>query len=268
MYGLIAGGGDLPQILCDKAAREQIIFPVAALESTSAIAIKTPILQAFPVAKAGAILSFLKQQNVRKLMICGSLKRPNFLSLLPDAKGLAFIAKVALKSLGDDALLKTIRKEIESEGFEIISVQDFMPELLIGETSLSTHKPNADDELSITLGWNVAKHHGLKDLGQSVIVQNETILALEDQNGTDDLIHRASLIKQLEGGKPILIKRAKPQQDMALDVPTIGIQTIQYLIIHNFAGLVIEANRTLVLHQNEIKRLCDENGLFFEVRLL
>ena len=266
MFGLIAGGGDLPQILCDKALHDKIVFPVVALEGTSAISLKTPILQAFPVAKAGAILSFFKQHNVKKLIICGSLKRPNFLTLIPDAKGLAFIAKVALKSLGDDALLKTVRAEIESEGFEIISVQDFMPELLVNAGSLSNYKPSIEDELSVTLGWNAAEYHGRNDLGQSIVVQNETILALEDQHGTDDLIHRASLIKQSEGRKPILIKRAKPQQDMALDVPTIGIQTIDYLIQHDFAGLVIESNRTLVLNQSQLRDRCNQYGLFFEVR--
>lgn len=264
-FGLIAGGGDLPRLVHQHFENKNQPLFIAALEQTDATLIESNHLKIFPIAKAGAIIEFFKRNNVDKLIICGSLKRPNFKSLIPDAKGLAFISKVILKSLGDDALLKIIRKELEIEGFEIIAAQDILPELLAPHGGLTIHKPNEDENKSIQIGWNAAKHHGEKDLGQSIIVQNEIILGLENEKGTDALIEQASLISHQEGHRPILVKRAKPAQDMALDAPTIGIRTIKNLIAYNFAGLIIEAHKTLMLNQNEIIDLCNENRLFLEV---
>lgn len=263
--GLIAGGGDLPRLIQQDCIEKNIPLFIAAIDGTDANEIPHHQLQVFSVSKAGAIIDFFKVNNVKKLIICGALKRPNFKNLLPDAKGLAFISKVILKSLGDDALLKTIRQELESEGFEIIAAQDLLPTLLAPHGSLAIQTPDEFQKKSIILGWRAAKHHGEKDLGQSVIVQNENIIGLENEKGTDALIKQAALISHAEGHKPILIKRAKPMQDMALDAPTIGLRTIQNLIEHNYAGLVIEAHKTLMLNQEQIIDLCNKNGLFLEV---
>lgn len=265
-YGMIAGGGELPALVVEYCKVNNIPLYIAALDNTSAVNLSTDTKEIFPVAKAGAIIKYLKSNSVNELIICGSLQRPNWITLIPDAKGLAFISKVILKSLGDDALLKTIRTELEKEGLKICAVQDLIPSLLATHGSLAENKPTEDQEDSIALGWNAAKYHGAQDLGQSVVVQSGNVIALETEKGTDNLLKTAAVNAQKDGSRPILIKRAKPQQDMALDAPTIGIQTIQNLINYGYAGLVIESGRTLVLHADEMKRLCNDNGLFWESR--
>ena len=261
--GLIAGGGDLPRMIANACYQNNQTLFIAGIHGAG-VDETLPHLKIFPIAKVGAIIRYFKDNNVDTLLICGSLKRPNFKTLIPDAKGLAVLSKIILKSLGDDALLKIIRGELESEGFNIIAVQDLIPELLAPHGSLSSIKPNDDDLVSIHLGWDAARYHGAQDLGQSVVVQNGVVLGLEDEKGTDALLKRCALIKQSDGRKPILVKLSKPQQDMALDAPTIGTHTIENLASLGYGGLVIEAGRTLIVNRPDVINACTQHGLFLE----
>lgn len=261
--GLIAGGGQLPLIISEFCKSQNINLVIAGIEGSN-VNRDLLNLQIFPIAKVGAILKYFRDQNIKNLIICGSLQRPNFKTLIPDAKGLAILSKIILKSLGDDALLKIIRRELESEGFSILAVQDLIPDLMAPAGTLTNLSPSPEDWDSIKCGWDAARYHGSQDLGQSVVVQNETILGLEDQKGTDALLKTSSIFRQSDGRKPILIKCAKPQQDMALDAPTIGVHTIENLNTLGYGGLVIEAGRTLMVDRPAVINLCNQYGLFLE----
>jgi DUF1009 family protein len=261
--GLIAGGGQLPRMISNACHNHNQELFIAGIQG-SGVDETLSNLKIFPIAKVGAIIRYFKDNSVTQLSICGSLKRPNFKTLIPDAKGLAVLSKIIFKSLGDDALLKIIRRELESEGFKIIAVQDLIPELLAPHGSLSIIKPNETDMDTIRLGWDAARYHGAQDLGQSIVVQNDTVLGLEDEKGTDELLKKCAAIKQQDGCKPILVKLSKPQQDMALDAPTIGANTIENLASLGYGGLVIEAGRTLIVNRAEVINTCMQHGLFLE----
>ena len=126
---------------------------------------------------------------------------------------------------------------------------------------MGTLAPLPEDAESIERGFNAAKEHGRQDKGQSVVVQQDMVLGLEGDDGTAALMKKAAAIKSVGRG-PILVKVCKPQQDKALDMPTIGEQTIETARSCGFAGIVVEAGETLILDREKVITLCNEYGIF------
>ncbi|OIN86426.1 MAG: hypothetical protein AUJ12_05615 [Alphaproteobacteria bacterium CG1_02_46_17] len=248
--GIIAGGGDLPARL-GEALSHQGYEPVIGRLGAD-----------FSVGQAGKIISFFKSQHVSRLVLVGSLSRPNWWTVRADFRGLKIISKLILKSVGDDALLKVIRRELESEGFEICGVHEFMPELLCPAGVLGSFQPDKNAEQAIVHGIRAAKQHGQDDLGQAVVVDARSgkVIAKETCSGTDALIRS---VRESDVPK-ILVKMSKPQQDMALDMPTIGTRTIEEARKSGFIGIVAEAGATLVPEQDKIIDLCNRYEIFFK----
>ena len=121
---------------------------------------------------------------------------PDWAKLKVDARGMKILAKILLrKTLGDDQLLRTLRSELEADGFELKGIQDYVPNLLAPTGLLTAVKPLDEDNENIRLGFNAAKELGRQDKGQSVVVQQETVLGLEGPDGTKALMLKAAQIK-------------------------------------------------------------------------
>ena len=256
--GLIAGNGVIPQLLVTKWLQTGYVPIAATLDSSQNM--PHVITHDFSMGQVGGIISFFCQHGVRKLVIVGHLKRPNFFKLHLDAYGLKTLAKIIWRvmGMGDDSLLKFVRHELESAGFEIHPVQEYLPELLCPVGILGVLTPDENDNLSIDTGIVIAKEHGQQDKGQSIVMSEGRVVAKEDEKGTSALIKSV-----FAPGRKILVKVSKPQQDMALDAPTIGVTTIELLRQNGFAGLVVEAGRTLVVDLPAVITACNEGGLFF-----
>lgn len=243
--GIIAGNGDLPDRLSD-ALRVQGIAPVVARLGLD-----------FGVGQAGAIMAFFKSQSVTDLVMVGGLQRPNWLTLKVDGAGLRIVSRVLFRMLGDDGLLRVVRDALEDEGFRVHGVQRYMPELLapnglLGQISASIGTGD------LARGLNAAKEHGARDMGQSVVMVDGKVEAFEKRDGTN------ALMRQMAGvsGCKILFKASKPQQDLDLDLPTIGRRTIDTAIQCGFNGIAVEAGRTLFLDRDYVVEQADRNGLF------
>lgn len=260
--GIIAGSGRPPLLLAQSLERQGHIPYIIALEGSAEPELylsRNHLL--VPIGRAGRIIKWLKENGITDLVLSGALKRPEWAKLKVDPRGLMFVAKVALRSLGDDGLLRAIRRELESDGFSLRGIHEFMPELLAPEGVLGNVEPLPEDLESIQLGYNAAKEHGRQDKGQSVIVQQDTVLALEGAEGTAALMESAAKIKSTGRG-PILVKVCKPQQDHALDLPTIGIQTVEAAREGGYAGIAVESGLTLIIDLANVVLLCDRYGLF------
>ncbi|HNQ92686.1 MAG TPA: UDP-2,3-diacylglucosamine diphosphatase LpxI [Alphaproteobacteria bacterium] len=245
--GIIAGNGDLPDQLA------------AAIAADGDHPVIVRLGEDFSVGQAGSIINFFKAQNVGTLVMVGGLARPNWLNLKTDLKGLAIVLKVMFRCLGDDALLKVIRGELEREGFEILGVHHFMPDLLCPEGVLGKVVPNESQIEAIREGYKAAKDHGQADRGQSVIVCDGKVLAFEEKSGTNELIRSVAGAH----GQKILVKVSKPQQDRDFDLPTIGPATVDAAVASGFHGIAVEALSTLVPNRDDVIRACDVAGLFF-----
>jgi lipid-A-disaccharide synthase len=213
------------------------------------------------LGEVGKTIDFLKKNRVGKIVFAGAVKRPSFRQLSLDWKGKWWLLKLKKDIFaGDDSLLKAVARLIRKEGFEVISGTSLLGNVFFTEEGVfSSRKPSALEQDDITLGLSAARELGLSDLGQSVVVSHKKIIGKEDENGTDTLIERCGL-KSKEGG--ILVKISKPQQDNRLDLPTIGVETIEMLHRHNFSGVAVEAERCIVLNRDAVIRRANELNIF------
>lgn len=209
----------------------------------------------------GKIISFFKSNGVTDLVMIGGVKRPPLTEIKPDLKAVKILSRIGLRALGDNDLLSVLKEELESEGFTLHGIQDFCDRLLVEEGSLGRFKPKDDDWVDIEFGLKVSQEIGSLDIGQSVIVQNGMIVGVEAVEGTDALIDRCSALLQ-KGRGGILVKTRKPQQDKALDMPTIGVQTIINAHKAGLAGIVLHAGNVIVVDIKTVAKYADKYKLF------
>lgn len=260
--GVIAGGGDVPERLlhsCDKGGIEPFII---AFEGQT----KPDILQGRKymltrMGAAGSIIRTLKSHDIHDLVFIGGIRRPTLKEMRPDFRTLQFFARLSAKALGDDGLLKAMKKELEREGFRIHGIQRFVHDLLAREGALGKCKPRKSDMQGIKRGLDVLMAIGSLDIGQGIVVQEDLVLGVEAAEGTSELIRRCGALKR-EGSGPVLIKISKPGQDQDLDLPTIGPDTVTEAGECGYAGIVVEAGRTLVIDPDRIAELADRFHMF------
>jgi len=260
--GVIAGGGSLPaQLLsaCDKKGIEPFI--VAFDGQTDLTILKDRRYLLTRMGAAGLIINTLKSQNIRDLVFIGSIRRPSLKEMRPDLRTLKFYTRLAAHVLGDDGLLKAMKKELERDGFRLHGVQYFADDLVASAGPVGLHHPKEADQKDIQRGLTVNQSLGRLDIGQGVVVQEGIVLGIEAAEGTDELIRRCGLLKRAGRG-PILIKTSKPGQDQDLDLPTIGPDTVINAAENGFAGIVIEAGRTLLSEPDRIAALANKAGIF------
>jgi UDP-2,3-diacylglucosamine hydrolase len=251
--GIIAGGGTLPQTLISFCHANHINPFVIGIDGHVQNGL-TPFI--FRLGAAGQMIKILKGRGIQNIVIIGSVTRPSFLQLRPDLHTAIFFAKLGLRALGDDGLLKAVRAELETEGFKIHGIQDFIPDLLMPNGLLSKAAPNAAQNADIALGFKECEKLGLADLGQSVIVHDGCVLGVEDAKGTN------ALIKSAGARGAILVKAAKPNQDRALDLPTLGPETVSLCGAMGMAGIAGAAGDVLLTDRVAMVKMADNLNLF------
>lgn len=261
--GIIAGSGDIPRQLILRCAEEtRGVFVVAVEGETDASTVEGIPHIWTRIAAVGHAIEKMREAGVRDLVLAGKIGRPKLSSLKPDALGAKLIAKLGLSLLGGDSrIFKTVVAFFEAEGFRIIGIHDIMQGMVASRGAIGKYIPDTQAMDDITHGIQVALAIGALDIGQAVIVKHSLVLGVEAVEGTDALIERcASLAGEGKGG--VLVKACKPIQEQRVDLPTIGKQTVELLHKAGFAGIAIEAGRSLIADRNETIRLADELGIF------
>ena len=261
--GIIAGSGLLPSEIADLHLKQGGNVYIAALEGeTDILHITKYQYKQFPIGSVGALLEYFRESNVKEIIIIGGITRPDLKSVKVDKAGSLLIAKILKeKFLGDDNILKIISDFIESKGFKVISPKTLL-ELGTYEKLYASNKlPSKQDQIDIELGSQVIKSLSNLDIGQSVIVADGYVLGIEAAEGTDALIRRCELLRKTERGG-VLVKMAKLTQDMRLDLPTIGPDTIFYLAKHGYNGLAIQKSGVIIVKPAETIALLNEHDLF------
>ncbi|MDP5020930.1 MAG: UDP-2,3-diacylglucosamine diphosphatase LpxI [Rickettsiaceae bacterium] len=261
--GIIAGNGDLPEEIAklQKASGGDCV--IAALESKANFA--NFAHKHFALGAVGSIIEYFKENSVENVVIIGGIGRPDLKSLKVDFSGSLLLAKILKqKILGDDNILKIVSNYIESKSLKVVFPQEI---LKLGKYNLeiaSTKSPSAQDKTDIEIGKQVIASLGALDVGQSVIVCDGYVVGIEAAEGTDNLIRRCEILRRAAKGG-VLVKMSKATQDMRLDVPVIGPDTIFFLAKHGFNGVAIEKESVIVVKPEETMRLLDDNGLFLKV---
>lgn len=263
--GIIAGGTLLPQILINYCLDTKRDFYVLAIEGNADKAIFSPRIphKWIRIGQAGTGFKVFAEEGVEEVVMIGSIHRPTFADLVPDIRTAAFFARIGLKALGDDGILRALVKEIESENMKVIGIHDVLPQLLVKKGVLTKCKPDSQAEADIDRGIETVFRLGELDIGQAVVVQQGLVLGVEGIEGTDELVRRCGTYKR-KGAAPVLVKLRKPNQDMRIDLPTIGTKTIENLRAAGMRGLAIHAGNALIVEEEEVVRLADKYGMFIK----
>ncbi|MCI0341593.1 MAG: UDP-2,3-diacylglucosamine diphosphatase LpxI [Planctomycetales bacterium] len=264
--GLIAGFGRFPILFAERARAQGI--PVVAVgirgECSPDLGPLVERLHWCGIARLGRLLRLLKAEGLRRAIMAGKIHKARvfgplrLLRFLPDWKTLTLWYR-HVRDRKDDTLLGTFAEELSREGIALESAADYCPELLAPEGVLTYRRPTAGEEKDIQFGWELAKRMGGLDVGQTVAVREQAVLAVEAIEGTDAAIRRAGTL--CKAGGFTVVKVAKPAQDMRYDVPTVGPETVRSLVESGARLLAIEAGKTYLLDPEETLRAADAAGI-------
>lgn len=263
--GIIAGSGELPRTLiraCEDTARPYFLLAVEDAADAETVALAGESYAWIRLGAIGKAIDLLRKAGAHELVLAGKVTRPKISSLRPDLKGTKLLARIGGQLIsGDNQLLSSIVNFLEEEGFRICGADDVVRDLLAPEGMIGTIYPDKKAQSDIEIGARIAKAVGALDIGQAVMVQNGQVLGLEAIEGTDALIARCEALK-VEPTGGVLVKVKKPQQEKRVDLPTIGIATVERIAACGFAGIAIEAGASLILGRREVARRADALGVF------
>lgn len=258
--GLIAGNGLLPHMFARSAAQagRKVVAIGHRGETDPELAQGVQALHWVRVGQLGAIMRRLKQHGVREAAMAGGIDKRRLLGTLrPDWTGLKLLWRMAQRR--DDAMLRQLAAAFECEGISIIASTTYLPEALTPAGILGRVRPTAAMERDLREGLILARAIGALDVGQTVALKNGTVVALEALEGTDACISRAGTLCGGQG--VVVVKAAKPGQDMRFDVPALGPRTIQAAQAAGVVALGAEAGRTLLLQPQHTLALADAAGM-------
>ncbi|HEV7267327.1 MAG TPA: UDP-2,3-diacylglucosamine diphosphatase LpxI [Falsiroseomonas sp.] len=269
--GLVAGGGLMPLRIADAAAKAgRPLFCILIEGFARPQDFAAYRHEVVPLGQIGRMLSLMRGQHVRDLVLAGRVTRPSLLGFRFDAEGMRLVAKLGRRAIfgGDDGLLSAVLRLVREEGFRPLGAQEVLEALLVPEGVLSRLAPTGDDRADIARGVLVARALGAADVGQCCVVQQGLVLGLEAIEGTDALLARCAGLRR-EGGGGVLVKLVKPRQDVRADLPVIGPETVRGATAAGLAGIAIQARGgpsglagTLVVDRDETVAAADAAGLF------
>jgi hypothetical protein len=261
--GLVAGGGAVPlQVAAAARAAGRDVFAVV-IESWAKPADYAHLPHV--VIRLGAVgeaIEALRARGIRQLVMCGTAKRPSFLSIRPDAGMARLLLKIGRAAWqGDDGLLKAVVRVLEEEGFEILPAQAILRNILPEAGRLGALAPLAGAFEDIRRGVAVVRALGAVDVGQGAVVQQGLVLGVEAIEGTDALLARCAGLRR-DGPGGVLVKLVKPGQDRRVDLPTVGPVTIAGAAAAGLTGIAIEAGGTILVDRATTIAAADAAGLF------
>lgn len=266
--GIIAGGGHLPRRIIEVCRASERAHYVIAIEGH---ALPEEIVDTphswIRIGTSGTGITILKREGVKEIVMIGDVKVPSLFEMRPDFRTALFFFKVAIKSLfsfvGDNGLLTAAARELEKEGLKVIGVDEILHDLLVSEGVLGSIGVGDEFISDIEFGILAAQSLGERDAGQAVIVKSGQVIVEEDKAGTADMIKRSQSVSP-NGTGGVLVKLKKPGQDRRMDLPTIGVNTVQQAQEAGLAGIVVQAGETIVIDLDAVRTAADENGIFIQ----
>lgn len=210
------------------------------------------------LGQLGKLIRTFRAEGVDTAIMAGQVKhRQLFSGIVPDMRMLQLLAGLATRST--DSLIGGVAKVLASEGIELLESTAFLRPLIPDAGTLTARSPSEDERRDLDYGYRIARELGRLDLGQSVVVSEGACVALEAMEGTDAIIGRAA---SLANGRPlVLVKLARPNQDLRFDVPVVGPETLAMMVRGNVRALAIEAGKTLMIGRESLIREADAHGI-------
>ncbi|MCX8031242.1 MAG: UDP-2,3-diacylglucosamine diphosphatase LpxI [Thermodesulfovibrionales bacterium] len=258
--GIIAGCGDLPKIISQDAKQRGYEVVIIALEGLASPELNnlSDKIKWVNAGKLGEIISILKNYGISSLLMAGKVPKSLLIkgNLTPDMKAIKLL--FSLRNKSDSEILNAISDELKKEGIKVIDTAIFSPHLLTPEGFLTERKPSDSEQKDINFGFKVAKEIGRLDIGQTVVVKSQAVMAVEAIEGTDEAILRGG---RLAGEGAVVVKVSKPQQDMRLDVPVVGPDTIKAMISVRASVLALEAQKSIIIDRDSVIKISNLSGI-------
>ena len=260
--GIIAGGGLLPKRLIEDCRLKGRPYCLIALKKNAdSDTLKGEECLWVRLGEAGKAFQYLKENQAEELVFIGYVKRPSLFDLCPDALTTKFLTQIGFKAFGDDNLLSLVVSFIENEGFKVVGIHEVLDGLTAPEGVFGKISPDEQALADIAHGIKIAAGIGALDVGQSVVVQQGIVLAVEAVEGTDAMILRCKDLKR-DGVGGVLVKMKKPNQEQRTDLPTVGTRTLINAKKAGLRGVAVQAGYTLIVDKEELTKKADELGLF------
>ena len=253
VLGIIAGNGVYPQLVAAAARKAGVKKIVAAGftdETDPLLRQYVDVLEWMRVGQLGRLLKFFRAQHIHHAIMAGQIAPKNLFDLRPDMKAMMLLAK--LKQRNAESIFAAIANELATLEVDLLPATTFLEDSLDHCGLIAGPKLSLREQEDVELGWKVAKEIARLDIGQTVIVKNGTIVAVEALEGTNETIRRGGALAR-EGAA--MVKVAKPNQDMRFDVPIIGVETIRVAREAGLRVIAVEAGKTLFLQRDAIANL-------------
>ncbi|PZO79428.1 MAG: DUF1009 domain-containing protein [Mesorhizobium amorphae] len=267
---VIAGEGRLPLDVAEqleKGGHPPFIVLAGEPENTARELRRWPHAE-LPVEGIADLVPMLRREKVTHVVLSGAItRRPRWRSFRPSIRLLGLVPTIARAlAKGDDGLLRILVRHIEENGVQVLGAHEIAPDLLAPDGPLTKARPTGADQRDLAGALEAARAIGRLDIGQAAVSIGGRVIALEGIEGTDGLLERTRELRRhgrLAGAKRgVLVKSAKPDQEMRADLPTIGPDTVQRAAAAGLSGIGVEAERSLILERDRLVREADALGLF------
>ena len=262
MIGLFFGDTEFPKKILLKIKQKKQKYIIIDLTKKNFFR-KNPHSKSFGVGQFGKILKFLSVNKCKKVLFAGKINKPKFSSLKVDFKGLYYLPRIIKAAkLGDAAILKTIIKILIKEKIKVISSNTYNPELTLAKGCHTKLKPNTTDLVSINKGIKSLRKINPHNHVQGLVVRDSIIVTKEKTHGTKKMLQMMSKDKYSQG---ILIKFPKKNQDLRIDLPTIGFDTIKDCKKSGIKGIVLKSKQNIFMDKNKSIKFANKNKIFITV---
>ena len=257
--GLLAGNGQFPVLFAQAAKRAGVQVIAVAMHGETERAIEQDAQVSWVrVGELGKTIKIFEKAGISRVAMAGGVRKTRLFSgARPDLLGWRVLARCAVRQ--DDGLLRAVAAEFERRGISIVDSTLYMPEALAPVGVLTRCEPTARQWQDLHYGQKIAHEIGKLDIGQAVVLKDGAVVALEAMEGTDACIRRAGELTHKGGG--VVVKVAKPSQDMRFDVPAVGLRTLDSMQAAGIAVLGVEAQRTLLLEPEKMIQEANQRGL-------
>ncbi len=257
--GLIAGSGQFPVVFSRAARKKGLrVYAVAHVgETEGRLETFVEATKWIKLGQVNQLISFFRDHGVRDAVMAGAITKTRMFSdVRPDLRALKVLA--TMDHTQDDGVLRAFAGELEKAGITMHASTFLVPELLAQKGNWTRRKPSRSEMADVHFGWSIVKEIGRLDIGQTVVVRDRAVMAVEAIDGTDATIRRGG---ELGRKKTVVVKASKPNQDMRFDMPAVGVNTIQVMSDVCASVLAVEADKTVVFDRDEMVRIADENGI-------
>ena len=259
ILGIIAGNGVYPRLLADAARKAGVKKLIAAAftgETDPVLAQHVDLIEWMRVGQLNRLLKFFNEHKIHHAIMAGQIAPKNLFDLRPDLKALLVLGK--LKQRNAESIFAAIADELARIDVNLLPATTFLEDCLASSGLIAGAKLSQREQEDVDLGWKIAKEIARLDIGQTIIVKNGTVVAVEAFEGTNEAIKRGGALAR-EGA--VMVKVAKPNQDMRFDVPVIGVETVRVAAEAKLRVIAIGAGKTLLLERDAVVDLANRSKI-------